>query len=81
MRVSEKNLQENAVAYIKDGVLVKWRGNGLSVVEFNEFEQARINGTYLNDSQIDRLKRLDRVVFDNNNHLLLVNFSGVVLKY
>lgn len=81
MKISDNQLSQNASVYVKDGVLTKWRGNGMSLAEFNEFNDARINKTPLTDSQLERLKRLDRVVFDNKNHLLLVNFSGVVLKY
>lgn len=81
MKISDNQLSQNASVYVKDGVLTKWRSNGMSLAEFNEFNDARINKTPLTDSQLERLKRLDRVVFDNQNHLLLVNFSGVVLKY
>lgn len=81
MRVSDKNLLENANAYVKDGVLVKWRPYGMSIEKAYEYQEIKEKGIQLNDKQIKELKQLDQVVIEQSNYVLLVNYSGLVLKY
>lgn len=74
MRVYERDLQEKANIYIRNGVLIKYRP-----AKHNElFKELRKTGTKLNSVEMEFLMSLDAVVIEEEKYVQFINFSGVI---
>ena len=80
MRIFEKGLKEIATAYIKNGVLAKWRYNN---IDFNHID-SKLNhkgSELLTEEEVAYIRSLDNVIIENDKQIEFINFSGKTQKY
>ncbi|MBX9158771.1 hypothetical protein ACTFR8_24550 [Bacillus cereus group sp. MYBK15-3] len=81
MRISEESIKRQATAYIKDGVLVKWRFNDSDTTTF----YARMCEKYqkrerLTEEEVADVKAIGNVVIEQERTLEFIGFTGSVWR-
>lgn len=81
MRISEVSIKRQAAAYIKDGVLVKWRFDDSDATAF----YARMCEKYqkqepLTEEEVEGVKSIGNVVIEQEKTLEFIGFTGSVWK-
>lgn len=82
MRISERDLMRMASAYVKDEMLTKWRFDNVDKSHID----AKLNIKFYNNEkltieELDYISSLKNVIFEKDNAVRFINFSGLAWKY